>query len=51
MRAKFKQRLRRVGGNSRGRKRDALGITIPSIVCGDLHLKKGDIIEVTVGKI
>lgn len=47
MKAKFTANLRRVGGNN---KRDVLGITVPSVVCEDLRLEKGDRIEVLVGK-
>lgn len=50
MKARFTARIRKVGGNSRGSKREALGLTVPSIVCEDLGLKRYDIIEVTVGK-
>lgn len=43
---RFTVRVRRVGG-VKGH-RPALGITIPTIVCDDLHLKIGDEIKVTI---
>ena len=49
MNARFTATLRRVGGNTKGtKKKDALGLTVPCIVCEDLKLKKGDILKVEI---
>ena len=42
-------RIRRVGGVKS--RRPALGLTIPTVVCEDLRLKKGDMVTVEVTKV
>lgn len=46
---RFTCRVRRVGG-VKGR-RPALGVTIPTVVCEDLHLKIGDFVRITLEKV
>ena len=43
---RFSVRVRRVGGSKTGR--DALGLTIPKVVCDDLCLKIGDKVKVEI---
>ena len=47
-------RVRRVGGyhnKTTDTVREALGFTIPTVVCEDLRLKKGDKVKVEVKKV
>ena len=46
---RFTVRVRRVGGVKS--RRPALGLTIPTVVCQDLKLKKGDKVKVEVKKV
>lgn len=51
MKSEFTIRLRRVGGNTRGNKRMALGFTVPAVICDEMKLEKGSELEVTIRKI
>ena len=51
---RFTVRVRRVGGyrnKNSGTVREALGLTIPTVVCQDLKLQKGDKVKVEVKKV
>lgn len=51
---RFTVRVRRVGGyhnKTTDTVREALGFTIPTVVCEDLRLKKGDKVKVEVKKV